>query len=126
METTGPITLYRVSKRDEPDDEFYLKPYEVHGANPPEGASAETMRAWDAWSFYDSEENARLSGKEHTHLGGRIVRFHIPEGSRITWEDFDEEGHTNVRGDKEELRLYRDTDYVARVHVRSATGRRAT
>lgn len=125
METTGPVTLYRVFKRAEPDDEFYLTPQEAYG-DPPEDAPESTRRAWNAWSFYTSEAGARLCGMEHTHLGGRIVRFHIPEGAGIEWDEPDEEGHTNVRGNKEELKLYRDADYVAKVHAKSATGRRAT
>lgn len=113
--------FYRVSKKVPPDDAFYLTPQEKYG-DPPAGAPEETRRAWDALSFYTSEEGARLCGKEHTHLGGKIVRFRIPEGAGITWDPPDEEGHCNVRGDKETIERFWDVDYVARVN---ATSRKA-
>jgi hypothetical protein len=39
-----------------------------------------------------------------THLGNHIVRYDIPDGSGITWEQSGEPGHFDVRGDKEELK----------------------
>ena len=113
-------SFYRVAKRFPPDDEFYLTHQDKYG-DPPEGALEETRRAWDALSFYNSEAGARRCGEENTHLGGRIVRFRIPEGVGLTWDPPDDDGHQNVRGDREKLKLYLDVDYVARVHVRRAS-----
>ena len=41
-----------------------------------------------------------------THLGNMIVRYDIPDGSGITWEQSGEPGHYDLRGDAEELKHY--------------------
>ncbi len=115
-------TFYRVTKRVPPDDDFYLTPQETYG-DPFPGLSIEDQQAWDAWSFYNSEDGARRCAKQNTHLGGKIVRFEIPEGVGITWDPPDDEGHQNVRGDKEVLKRYLVEDWFAR--VKQAAGQEA-
>lgn len=115
MDTEHRHTFYRVTKRNPPDAEFYLTNQDRFPEGQPDGLSEEGRLTWDAWSFYDSEENARKRGLESTHLGGKIVRFHIPEGRGITWEPPDDEGHVNVRGDKERLEGCLDKAYVVKV-----------
>jgi hypothetical protein len=98
-------SFYRVSKRYPPDDRSYLTPRDKLG-EPPEDASDEKKRSWDALSAFDTEEGARRQAKMFTHLGNRIVRYDIPEDSGIWWEQSGEQGHYDLRGNIEELKNY--------------------
>jgi hypothetical protein len=66
-------------------------------------------------SFSDSEEAARRRGEQSTHLGNKIIRYDIPEGIGVIWDEPDDEGHVNVWGDKEIIRNCLDPDWVAPV-----------
>lgn len=73
---------------------------------PPDDASDEKKRSWDALSAFDTEEGARRQAKMFTHLGNLIVRYDIPDGSEISWEPSGEPGHYDLRGEPEELKRY--------------------
>lgn len=96
-------TLYRVARRNPPENEECSTPFDKYGSAPPD-VSEEKRRSWDALSAFDSEEGARRLAKQFTHLGRRIARYDILEGAGITWEQSGEEGHYDLRGDKEELK----------------------
>lgn len=105
MEGKSVTSFYRVSKRYPPDDRSYLTPRDKLG-DPPANASEETKRSWDPLSAFDTEDGARRQAKMFTHLGNLIVRYDIPDGSGITWEQSGEPGHYDLRGDAEELKRY--------------------
>jgi hypothetical protein len=104
-------SFYRVSKRYPPDERSYLTAKDKLG-EPPEDASEEKKRSWDALSAFDTEEGARRQAKMFTHLGSLIVRYDIPDGSGIRWEQLGESGHFDLRGDAEELKSYLADDVV--------------
>jgi hypothetical protein len=107
------ISFFRVSKRYPPDDRSYMTPKDKLG-EPPEDASEEKKRSWDALSAFDTEDGARQQARRFTHLGSFIVRYDIPEGAGITWEQSGEPGHYDLRGNATELKRYL-ADFVARV-----------
>lgn len=105
MEVEQIRSFYRVAKRNPPADREYLTPFDKLGppaADDPE----EKRRSWDALSAFDSEEGARRQAIQYTHLGRRIARYDIPPGTGITWEQTGDEGHYDLRGDKDELKTY--------------------
>jgi len=107
-------SFYRVAKRYPPDDRAYLTPQDKLG-DPPVDASFEKRRSWDALSAFDSDEGTRRQARQFTHLENKIVRYDIPAGAGITWEDtLDEPGHIDLRGDRETLKRYL-TDIVVDV-----------
>ncbi len=105
MEEKSVTSFYRVSKRYPPEDRSYLTPRDKLG-DPPADASEEKKRSWDALSAFDTEEGARRQARMFAHLGNLIVRYDIPNGSGIVWEQSGELGHCDLRGDAEELKRY--------------------
>jgi hypothetical protein len=61
------VSFYRVSKRFPPDERTYLTPQDKLG-EPPDDASEEKKRSWDALSAFDTEEGARRQAMMFTHL----------------------------------------------------------
>ncbi len=114
MEARRARSFYRVTRKVPPDDASYLTRRDKYPIRPP-GVSDEEWNAWGALSFYDSEDAARRRGEQSTHLGNKIVRYDIPEGVGVAWDEPDDEGHVNVWGDKEVIRNCLDPDWVALV-----------
>jgi len=106
-------SFYRVAKRFPPGDREYETRQERQG-DPPADLPDEVKRSWDALSMFDSEEGARRAAERWPHLGRRIVRYDIPEGAGIAWEQSGLPGHYDVRGDKEVLKRCL-ADFVAEV-----------
>lgn len=103
-------SLYRVAKEYPPGDAEYLTLQE-QGRKQRAGLSEEQKRSWDALSAWDSVEGARRIGCMFPKAGQFIVRYDIPEGSGVTWEQTVEPGHYDLRGDKEELKRYLSPDF---------------
>jgi len=106
--------FYRVTRRVPPEADFYKLAIDKYPVKP-DDVTDEDYATWDAWSFYDSEEGARRIGTARTNLGNRIVRFKIPAGAGLTWDESDDDGHQNVRGDRDVLERYLDRTCVAAV-----------
>ncbi len=114
---TGPgnaRSFYRVAKKYPPDDTEYLTPQELGRKQRP-GLTEEQKRSCDAMSSWDSEAGARRIGQMFPKSGTLIVRYDIPEGSGIQWEQTIEPGHYDLRGDKEELKRYLSPDFCKEV-----------
>jgi hypothetical protein len=114
VETTGPITLYRVAKEYPPSADELRSPEEAKRKQPAP-LSEEDRASWDALSLWDSEEGARKIGQKYPKAGSLIVRFDIPEGSGLRCVPHGPPGHFDLRGDKEELRRYLASDFLAEV-----------
>jgi len=106
-------SFYRAAKKYPPTDRDYLTPQERRG-DPPEHLTPEQRRSWTALSAYDTEEGVRRQHRllRPPGLGKHVVRYDIPEGSGITWEQTIAPGHFDLRGDPEELKHYL-TDFRA-------------
>jgi len=111
------ITLCRAAKRVPLGDDEYLTWQEKKG-DPPPHYPEPVRKSWDALSSYDTEERMRAKALENPRLGKFIIRYNIPAGAGVSWTPSIEEGHYDLRGDKEELERYRDPEYVAHVKVR--------
>jgi hypothetical protein len=98
-------SFYRVAKNYPPMDQDYVTRQERDG-DPPAHLSREIRRSWDALSAYDSEEGARRQAQRFPKLGRFIVRYDVPEGAGVTWEQTLGPGHYDLRGDKDELKRY--------------------
>jgi hypothetical protein len=96
-------SFYRVAKSYPPTDEDYVTRQERDG-DPPGHLSEEVRRSWDGLSAYDTVEGARRQARRFPRLGRFIVRYDIPEGSAVTWEQSLGPGHYDLRGDKDELK----------------------
>lgn len=107
-------SFYRVAKNNPPEDAEYQTPQD-QGRKQPAGLSEEARRSWDALSCWDSEEGARRIGLQFPKSGHLIVRYDVPEGAGILWEQTIEPGHFDLRGDKEELKSYLSPDFQAEV-----------
>lgn len=93
-------SFYRAVKKYPPADRDYLTPRDRRG-DPPEQFTEEQKRSWDALSAFDTEEGVRW---QHALLpapgiGKYVVRYDIPEGSGVFWEETLEPGHYDLRGD---------------------------
>jgi len=108
------IRLFRVAKQFPPAHAEYLSPQE-QGRKQRPGLSDEQKRSWDALSCWDTEEGARKLGQAFPKVGSLIVRFDIPEGAGVRWEQTIEPGHYDLRDDKEELKRYLALDFVVQV-----------
>lgn len=107
-------SFYRVAKARHPSDEEYLSPKEL-GRKPKKNATAEELWSQDALSSWDTEEGARNIGRMFPKAGHLIVRYDIPDGAGVTYEQTLEEGHYDLRGEKEELKGYLALDFMAEV-----------
>jgi hypothetical protein len=102
--TERPVkTFYRATKRYPPTDKDYLTRQERQG-NPPPNVPQEVRDSWDALSFYDTFEGIERQIRLVPAIGRHIVRYDIPEGSGITWNETQPPGHFDIRGDKELLK----------------------
>lgn len=111
-------SFYRAAKHNPPTDRAYRTPASKNKPIPP-GLSEEKRRSWDALSAWDSEEGARRAAlnaaQSGTNLGQHIVRYDIPGGVGITWEQTIEPGHYDLRGDLLALKRYLAPDFEAKV-----------
>lgn len=98
-------SFYRIARVFPPADEEYWTLQERRG-DPPENASGEVRRSWDALSAFDSEAGARRVARARSRLGTLIVRYDIPEGAAVTWEKTLGPGHYDLRGDVVEFKTY--------------------
>jgi len=58
---------------------------------------------------------ATVPKRMFSRAGTLIVRYDIPAGSKVRWEQTIEPGHYDLRGDKEELKRYLAPDFLAEV-----------
>lgn len=114
VETTGPLTLYRVAKECPPSTDELRSPEEAKRKQPVT-LSDEDRASWDALSLWDTEEGARRIGRKYPKAGELIVRFDIPEGSGLRCVPHGPPGHVDLRGDKAELLRYLASDFLAEV-----------
>jgi hypothetical protein len=110
----GTRSFYRVAKEYPPADAEYLTP-QAQGRKLRPDLPEEIKRSWDALSVWDSEDGARRVGRRFPKAGKLIVRYDIPEGSGLRWEQTIEPGHFDLRGDPEELKRYLASDFLAEV-----------
>lgn len=114
MEDRPKCSFFRVAKECPPNDAAYLTPQD-QGRKQPPGLTDEQKRSWDALSAWDSEEGARKIGRQYPKTGTLIVRYDIPDGVGVRWEQTIEPGHYDLRGDKEEMKRYLSPDFLAEV-----------
>lgn len=109
MEAKRTVSFFRAAKHYPPTDRAYRTPQDK-GKKPPAGLSDEKRRSWDAltgWATAEGARRAALQAREGgTDLGEIIVRYDVPEGAGITWEQCLEPGHYDLRGDLKALKLY--------------------
>lgn len=117
MEGQRIFRVYRVATENPPPDEAYLTPREL-GRKPRKGATEEEQRSLDGLSCWDSEEGARAMARRFPKIGHLIVRYDIPEGAGLTWDQTIQEGHYDLWGDREArqgLKRYLASDFLAEV-----------
>ena len=96
--------FYRVAKSVPPPDDAYLTPRE-RGRKPRAGASAADQRSLDGFSAFDDLGEAIEQGRRIPQLGRFVVRYDIPEGGGITWEQSGKNPHHfDLLGDKDVLK----------------------
>jgi len=106
-------SFYRAAKHYPPKDDAYLTLQDRKG-DPPADYPEAVKRSWDALSAFDSEQGVREATEEAPHIGKLIVRFDVPEGAGVTWEQTGPPGHYDLRGDMGFLKRCL-TDFVAKV-----------
>jgi len=109
-----PITLYRVAKKFPPAESDYLS-HQARGRVPPDDASEQELRSWDALSAWETAALAREIA-DRFRSAKWIVRYVIPAtAAGVTYEPSPPPGHYDPRGDVEELKEYLDTDFKVEV-----------
>jgi hypothetical protein len=112
MSETGGRSFYRIAKRFPPGDDEYQTAFQ-RGRKLPPNASDELKASWTGLSAYDTLQGANGKALEmRGRLGELIVRFDIPESSRIAWKKTLGPGHFDLYGVAEELKSYLSDSYV--------------
>ena len=107
-------SFFRVATAYPPPDADYLTARE-RGRTPALDASDQVRRSYDGLSAFDTEEAAKRIARRFKRLGTLIVRYDIPEGAGIGWEQSGgDPHHYDLFGDRKELKRYL-SDEVARV-----------
>jgi hypothetical protein len=112
-EASGIRSFYRVAKSYPPTEDDYRTRKDRQG-DPPAHVPEAVRRSWDALSAFDSEEGARRQARRFPRLGRFIVRYDIPPGAGVSFEQTLGPGHYDLRGDKFELHRYL-ADFVVEV-----------
>lgn len=107
------MTLYRGVSTFPPAPKDY-RTYASRGRMPPEDASEDDLRGWNALSSWISAELA------HNAAAGMlsakyIVRYRIPDGAGVRFEPSPPDGHWHIWDDSEELHGYLDQDFKEEV-----------
>lgn len=109
MKEKNTRSFYLVSRHFPPTNRAYRTPQDK-GKRMPAGLSEEQQRSWAALSLWSTEEGARRAALQARqagkNLGDIIVRFDVPAGMGITWQETIEPGHFDLKGDLKALKNY--------------------
>lgn len=105
-------SFYRIATAYPPPDDDYLTAHE-RGRRPRPDATEEERRSFNGLSAFDALEAARRQGRRFRRLGTLIVRYDIPIGSGIVWEQSGSDPHHfDLFGDREQLKQFIAADVL--------------
>ena len=117
-------SFYRIATSFPPPDQDYRSASERRGgAPPPKSLPPDLHRSWyEGLSAYDTLDGAvRQAIDSRGRLGMLIVRYDVPEGSGITWQQGRRDPHHyDLYGERDELKRYLAADFMFTVQVADA------